>query len=99
LNIEYKSSILEQRVQTEGVIAALRGQQGTQIIRDYRNVEVLSSYAPLKVEGLSWGILSEMDLAEAYAPVTDFARRVLISATLMMLLLTILAIARAQAAN
>jgi class 3 adenylate cyclase len=92
----YQSSILEQRVQTEGSIAALRGQQGTQIIRDYRNVEVLSSYAPLKVEGLSWGILSEMDLAEAYAPVTAFARRVLISATLMMLLLTVLAMLMAN---
>jgi class 3 adenylate cyclase len=87
----YKSSILEQRVQTEGVIEALRGQQGTKILRDYRNVEVLSSYAPLKIDGLAWGILSEMDLAEAYAPITAFARQVLISATLMMILLTVLA--------
>jgi methyl-accepting chemotaxis protein len=87
----YKSAILEQRVQTEGTIESLRGQQGTKIIRDYRNTEVLSSYAPLKIEGLTWSILSEMDLEEAYAPITAFTRQVVVSATLLMLLITALA--------
>ena len=87
----YKSAILEQRVQTEGTIESLRGQQGTKIIRDYRNTDVLSSYAPLKIEGLTWSILSEMDLEEAYAPITAFTRQVVVSATLLMLLITALA--------
>ncbi|WP_199336525.1 adenylate/guanylate cyclase domain-containing protein [Oscillatoria sp. FACHB-1407] len=88
---QYNTSILEQRVQTEGVEAALTGQEGTQIIRDYRNVPVLSSYEPLEIDGLDWVILSEMDLAEAYAPIYSFQRQVLISATLLMLLVTLLA--------
>ncbi|MGI0494122.1 adenylate/guanylate cyclase domain-containing protein [Alkalinema pantanalense CENA528] len=87
----YKSTILEQKVDTQGVNAALYGKQGTEIIQDYRDIAVLSSYAPLRIEGLNWVILSEMDLTEAYAPISAFAYQVLISATLLMLLLTLLA--------
>lgn len=88
---QYKTSILEQKVRTQAVEAALAGKQGTQIIRDYRDVPVLSSYAPLQLEGLNWVILAEIDLAEAYAPIYSFQQQLLISATLLMLLVTLLA--------
>jgi class 3 adenylate cyclase len=88
---QYNTSILEQRVQTLGVERALTGQQGTQIIRDYRDIPVLSSYAPLNIDGLDWAILSEIDLAEAYGPIDSFGRQLLLWATLLMLLVTILA--------
>ncbi|HEY9619609.1 MAG TPA: adenylate/guanylate cyclase domain-containing protein [Crinalium sp.] len=88
---QYNTSILEQKVHTIAVEEALTGKQGTQIIRDYRDVPVLSSYAPLKIEGLDWVILSEIDLAEAYAPIYSFKQQVLISATLLMLLVTLIA--------
>ncbi|MCG9892327.1 MAG: adenylate/guanylate cyclase domain-containing protein [Thermosynechococcaceae cyanobacterium MS004] len=88
---QYKTSILQQRVQTQGTVQALRGRQGTQIIDDYRGTPVLSAYAPLKINGLDWVIIAEMDLAEAYEPVYAFTRQVLVSATLLMLLLTIIA--------
>lgn len=87
----YQTSILEQEVETNAARDALTGRQGTQIIDDYRGIPVLSSYAPLKIEGLDWAILSEMDLSEAYAPVYSFQRQVLISATLLMLLVTLVA--------
>ncbi|MCL1471997.1 adenylate/guanylate cyclase domain-containing protein [Argonema antarcticum] len=92
---QYNTSILEQRVETIGVKEALAGKQNIQIIRDYRDIPVLSSYAPLKIDELAWVILSEIDLAEAYAPVYSFERRLLISATLLMLLVTVLAMALA----
>ncbi len=88
---QYNTSILEQKVRTQGVDAALTGKQGTQIIRDYRNVLVLSSYAPLKIGELDWVILAEIDLDEAYAPIKSFERQLLVSATLLMLLVTLLA--------
>jgi class 3 adenylate cyclase len=91
----HQSSILEQKVQTVGVEQALAGKVGTQIIKDYRNVPVLSAYAPLNAEGLNWVILSEMDLAEAYAPINSFAREILIWSTLLMLFVTLLAMALA----
>lgn len=93
---QYGTSILQQRVETQAVTAALRGEQGTQIINDYRNIPVLSSYAPLEIEGFNWVILSEMDLAEAYAPIYSFQHQILISATLLMLLVTILAMGLAH---
>ena len=88
---KYGTSILQQKVQTIAVQEALAGKQGTQIINDYRGIPVLSSYAPLNVDELEWVILSEMDLSEAYAPVYSFQTRVLISATLLMLLVTLVA--------
>ncbi len=92
---QYKTSILQQNVQTQGITEALTGRQGTQILKDYRGIPVLTSYAPLKIEGLDWVILSEIDLSEAYEPIYSFTRQVLISATLLMLLLTLIAMALA----
>ncbi len=88
---QYNTSILEQKVQTVAAEKALSGQQGTQIVRDYRDIPVLSSYAPLQIEGLDWAILSEIDLSEAYAPIYSFRNQLLIWATLLMLLVTLLA--------
>ncbi|WP_019502395.1 adenylate/guanylate cyclase domain-containing protein [Pseudanabaena sp. PCC 6802] len=93
---QYGTSILQQPVHTDGATAALNGQQGTQIINDYRNIPVLSSYAPIRIDGLDWAILAEIDLAEAYAPIYDFERQILISATLLMLLVTLLAMGLAN---
>ena len=53
-----QTSILTQSVRTESSQLALEGKQGTQLIDDYRNIKVLSSYAPLQVRGLNWGIIA-----------------------------------------
>ncbi len=93
---QYGTSILQQTVRTEAVNAALSGKQGTQIINDYRGIPVLSSYAPIRIDDLDWVILAEIDLAEAYAPIHAFERQILISATLLILLVTLLAMALAN---
>jgi class 3 adenylate cyclase len=93
---QYNTSILEQKVMTKAASEALVGKRGTQIIRDYRDIPVLSSYSPLQIDGLEWAILAEIDLSEAYAPIYAFGRQVLISATLLMLLVTLLAMALAN---
>jgi len=93
---QYETSILQQYVRTGAVADALTGKQGTRIIKDYRDIPVLSSYAPLRIDGLDWVILSEMDLSEAYSPIYSFRYQILISATLLMLLVTLLAMALAN---
>ncbi|WP_232432254.1 adenylate/guanylate cyclase domain-containing protein [Chamaesiphon minutus] len=93
---QYNTSILEQKVMTKAATEALASRQGTQIIQDYRDVPVLSSYAPIKIDGLNWAIVAEIDLAEAYAPIYDFGNQVAISATLLLLLVTLLAMALAN---
>ncbi len=93
---QYKTSILAQAVKTPAVEEAMTGKQDIKIIRDYRDIPVLSSYSLLQIEGLKWAILSEIDLAEAYAPIYDFERQLVISATLLMLLVILLAMVMAS---
>ncbi|MFM2588106.1 methyl-accepting chemotaxis protein [Vibrio sp. TBV020] len=59
------SAIGRQPVSTPTSKASLRGQSGSDIIRDYRGVEVLSAYSPVNVAGLTWGIITEIDKEEA----------------------------------
>lgn len=41
---------------------------GTRILKDYRNVDVYSSYSPLDIGNLHWFILSEIDVEEVTIP-------------------------------
>ena len=88
---EFNTTILLQSVQTKGVKEALFGRQGTQVIDDYRDIPVLSSYAPLDIDGLRWVILAEMDVSEAYAPIHSFEKTVLIGATVIIAVITLIA--------
>jgi class 3 adenylate cyclase len=85
------TSILQQEVRTPAARAAMHGKSGTRIVDDYRGVPVLSSFAPLQIPDVSWLILSEIDLAEAYAPTDAFFRRMIVSAVVLMLVVTLLA--------
>ena len=90
------TTILQQPVRTAAVARAIAGGSGTLQVIDYRGVSVLSSYAPLQIHGLDWVILAQIDLAEAYAPIYAFQRQILISVTLLILLITWLAMALAH---
>ena len=85
----YETSIIEQEVNTVATNEALARREGTQIVDDYRGIKVLSSYSPLNVKGLDWAVLSEMDLDEAYAPVFEFKRIILIWGSLIVLIITV----------
>lgn len=93
---QYETTILQQPVATPAVTKAISGGSGTLQVVDYRGVPVLSSYAPLKIKGFDWVILSQMDLAEAYSPIYAFQRQILITVTLLILLVTLLAMALAH---
>ena len=89
---EFNTTILLQEVQTTAVKQALFGKQDTQAIEDYRNIPVLSSYAPLEIDGLRWAILAEIDVSEAYASIHSFEKKVVIGATIIIALITLVAI-------
>lgn len=90
------TTILQLPVTMGAVSSALAGGSGTLKAVDYRGVPVLSSYAPLDIPGLDWVILSQMDLSEAYAPIQAFGRQILITVSLLILLITLLAMALAH---
>ncbi|KZX76432.1 hypothetical protein A3715_13090 [Oleiphilus sp. HI0009] len=62
-----ETSIGLQPVNTRGADQALSGVVGFDVFDDYRGVSVLSAYAPLDINGLSWAIMSEIDEVEAFA--------------------------------
>ncbi len=56
------------KVDTKAVHEALAGKSGAGVIIDYNGNPVLSAYSPLTIMGLSWVILAEIDVAEAFCP-------------------------------
>lgn len=87
---ERDSTILLQEVKTQASEAALQGQRGTRVVKDYRGVSVLSAYAPLTGD-LNWALLAEIDEAEAFAPIQEFQKRVLIATVVIIVLITLAA--------
>ena len=59
------------KVDTEAARMALAGTTGADVIMDYNNNPVLSAFTPLKIPGLNWVLLAEIDVAEAFSPVDD----------------------------
>jgi serine phosphatase RsbU (regulator of sigma subunit) len=74
----FKSTIGLQEIRTEGTQAAIKGEKNAKIFNDYRNIPVLSSYKPLKIEGMKWAIMSEIDEAEAFEHVFTLRRQIII---------------------
>ena len=57
------------KVDTEAVREALAGKTGADVIIDYNGAPVVSAYAPLKIGDVTWAILAEINVAEAFSPV------------------------------
>ncbi len=86
------SAVGLQRVRTEGTEAALLGETGTRIFPDYRNVPVLSSFKPLAIRDVNWVIMSEIDVAEAFAFVRSLGRTILITSVILLALVAAIAV-------
>ena len=85
------TSIGLQPVNIAGTRAAINGKTGFAIFEDYRNVSVLSAYAPLAIGDVNWVILSTIDRQEAYQSVEVLGNKILI--TTFMVVLGVLALA------
>ncbi len=86
------NSLLALPVRNLAVERALKGGHGVDMMRDYRNVLVLSAYGPIDFESIRWAIIADMDVAEAFEPVNDFSRKVLAAGTGIALLASLLAL-------
>ncbi len=81
------NSVFKTMVNTEGVKQALSGNTGTNVIKDYRGISVLSSYSKVDIPGLEWAILAEIDEKEAMIPIDSIRSNILYLSVLMSLLL------------
>ncbi len=57
------------KVDTEAARLVLDGKTGADVIIDYNGNPVLSAFAPFDFLGVRWGLLAEIDVAEAFSPV------------------------------
>ncbi len=84
-----ETSATTAKVDTLGARTVISGKAGFDIFPDYRDVNVLSAYRPLKIAGLNWYILSEMDEDEALSPLYSVEKIIflLIAGSLIFILI------------
>jgi methyl-accepting chemotaxis protein len=63
------STVLDTRVDGITVSKALAGEEGVEIVVDYRGVSVYSAYRLFEFEGVRWAVLAEQDVAEINQPI------------------------------
>lgn len=81
-----RGTIENNGVDTEAANEALAGKSDHKIIVDYNGKQVLSAYAPVDILGAHWAILSEINEAEAFAPVYRLRNQILIWAAILILI-------------
>jgi signal transduction histidine kinase len=72
------SSVLDVKVETNGLELAKDFGDSTAIYKDYRNVEVLGSFGIFEFSGIKWYIFAEIDEAEAYKPLNNMLYNMLL---------------------
>ena len=87
-----RSTILRLPVDTQAARAAQAGRSGTEVLRDYRDIEVLSSYTPLEIPGVRWAIISEIDADEALTPARSLGKHLLVLATALAAILALVGV-------
>ena len=90
------STVMLQPIKSVAQERAKDGRSGTLITTDYLGHEVLDSYGPANVKGLNWTVIAKMNTSEAFAPVNDFARHILLATASIVLLLSIAALLMAR---
>ena len=75
-------------IDSASVREALQGNTGITELIDYNGNPVLSAYAPVRVADRTWALISEIDVAEAMAPV--YRLRTIIASAIALTLIVVL---------
>lgn len=67
--------------------AALSNETGSRVIDNYLGHEVLSAYAPLKFEGVTWAIVAEQSREEAFASVSAIKWAIIFSVLITVVII------------
>ncbi|HEC12709.1 MAG TPA: methyl-accepting chemotaxis protein [Acidiferrobacteraceae bacterium] len=86
------SNIGLQVIETQGAREAIGGKKGFDIFPDYRKINVLSAYTPLNIPDLNWALISEIDEEEAFSAVEVMDNKIKITAIIMFVIITVLAV-------
>ena len=94
--IRQHGTTLVQPVATEATKLAQQGQRGTLVADDYLGHETLQAYAPADLPGLRWGVVAKIDTSEAFAPVSAFTRKLVLSTVAIIFVVCIAAMLLAR---
>jgi class 3 adenylate cyclase len=94
--VDVKGTVQLQTVNTKAVDDGLEGKTGTTVEQGYLGKETLTAYAPLTVGGLQWVIIASVDSSEAFAPVADFARNLVLAIVVLLVIVSLLSLLLAQ---
>ena len=90
-------TLLLQSVKTDAVTSALQGQTGTVISGGYLGTRAVSAYAPVALpSNLKWVIVAQIDASEAFAPVDDFTKKLVISSAVLVAVVSLLSVILSQ---
>ncbi|HHT9137342.1 MAG TPA: cache domain-containing protein [Candidatus Wunengus sp. YC60] len=79
-----QNTILKLEINTEATRDALRGNTDVNVVKDYRNIPVLSAYTPLEnLRDVTWALLIEIDIKEAFYPVLILKTNLIIISTVI----------------
>jgi class 3 adenylate cyclase len=90
------TTILNQELRSESVNQALGNQSGLQLLNDYRQVPSIVAYTPVEFSDVRWALVAKMDQAEAFAAIAEFRKRILITASIIIALITLAAMVLAR---
>ncbi len=82
-----QNTILKLEINTEATRDAFRGNTDIRIVKDYRNIPVLSAYTPLdNLRDVSWVLLIEIDVKEALYPILALKTKLFIISTILSII-------------
>ncbi|MFM8758946.1 MAG: hypothetical protein ACKODS_05295, partial [Methylophilaceae bacterium] len=84
-----EQTALKKIVDSPSVRMGLQGKKNALVTRDYRNIPVISAFAPIDFGGHLWVVVAEMDLAEV---IGNLRTPSIISCALAMLLVVAVSI-------
>lgn len=83
-------------IRTDAVDSAREGKTGTVIGQSYLGRETLAAYRPLGGLMPTWVVVAETSTQEAFAPVTDFTRNLVISSAVLALIVSVISLVLAR---
>ena len=88
----FETTVLFQPINDNDVDAAFELGPGLAQTTNYLGVEVLQARRAMTIDGLSWAMITDIDLLEIEGPVADFARNLLITIALFLVTITFIAV-------
>lgn len=88
----FAGTVKDNGVDTQATRNAFNGKKGTDIISDYNENPVLSSFDSINLGNFNWAIISELDESEAYESINNNTNFMLILMVLLTIVIAIIGI-------